>query len=119
MSIYDQLEDEISARFTKLRTEKLSAEDDRVEVENLAKLMNTKIEMDRAENEKLVKKQQLKDEMQGRWIVAGMGLAGTLITLGFSYRALDKTIEFEKTGAFTTIFSRGLAQGFIPKIRNK
>lgn len=119
MSIYDQLEDEIGARFTKLRTEQLSADEDRIEVENLAKLMNTKIEMDRAKNEELAKKQQLKDEMTGRLIVAAVGFAGTLVTLGFSYAALNKTIDFEKTGTFTTIFSRGLAQGFIPKVKSK
>lgn len=119
MSIYDLLEDEIDARFTKLRTEKLSVDEDRVEVENLTKLMTAKTEMDRAKNEELAKKQQLKDEMTGRWIVAGAGLVGTLVSLGFSYCALNKTIEFEKTGTFTTIFSRGLAQGFIPKSKNR
>lgn len=119
MTIKDLLDDEIDARFSKLRTEKLDREDDKAAVENLTKLVSTKIEMDRAQNEELIKKQQLKDEMKGRWISVGAGVLGTLLTLGFSYRALNKTIEFEQTGTFTSIFGRGLAQGFIPKIKNK
>ena len=119
MTIYDLFDDEIDARFTKLRTEQLDREDDKAAVESLTKLVHTKIELDQAKNEELIKKQQLKDEMKGRWISVGAGVLGTLLTLAFSYRAMGKTIEFEKTGTFTTIFGRGLAQGFIPKIKNK
>ena len=119
MTIKDLLDDEIDARFEKLRKEQLDREDDKAAVENLAKLVSTKIEMDRVQNEELVKKQQLEDEMKGRWISVGAGLLGTLLTLAFSYGAMNKSIEFEKTGTFTTIFGRGLTQGFIPKIKNK
>ena len=126
MNIEDLLVDELDAQFAKLRTENLKPEEEKAVVDNLAKLMDRKIEMDRIHNdcvdkaaaresEQLMKQQQLEDEKKDRLIKNILSAAGIALPLLVTIWGTKVSLKFEEEGTFTTIMGRGFINKLLPK----
>ena len=126
MDIEDLLDDELDAQFKKLRTEKLSPEEERAAVDNIAKLMDRKIEIGRLqadtadkeairENDMLVKQQQLKEDKKDHVIKNILSGAGIVLPIILTVWGTKVSLEFEKEGTVTTMMGRGFINKLFPK----
>ena len=127
MKIEDLLVDELDAQFEKLRTDNtLTPEQEKAVVDNIAKLMDRKIEIDRLEadcadkeairaNDALMKQQQLQEEKKDHLvknILSGLGIALPLLVTIWGTKV---SLKFEEEGTFTTIMGRGFINKLLPK----
>lgn len=126
MNIENLLYDEIETQFDKLRTLEAGSDEQRGAVDNLVKLIDRAIEMEKIDNDckdkvearesdKQMKLQQMKEDRLDRMvknILTGLGIA---IPTGVTIWGTIKTFEFEKEGTITTIFGRGFIQKMLPK----
>lgn len=117
-SIETKLHVEIDEEFEKLVDIEPGTDKHKVAVEDIAKLMDRAIEMERldqaAKDYEMRQKQMEKDE-RDRLIKNGIAAAGVLIPAVLTVWGTAKSIEFEKTGTFTTIMGRGFIQKLLPK----
>lgn len=126
MNIETLLYDAIETDFNKLADEKLSAEDRRATVDELTKLMDRAIEMEKVnidckdkkeirENDRFVKMQQLDDDQKDRIVKNIIGAAGIVLPLLVTIWGTKVSLKFEEEGTFTTIMGRGFIQKLLPR----
>lgn len=106
MSIKTQLEDEIRDEFEALRKIEVGSDTYRATVEGLTKLVDRKIEMDKAEvdaRERIIKRNddnefkemQLADDRKDRAIKNGLTVATLVITTGTTIWGILKSLKIE------------------------
>ena len=83
--------------------------------DTVAMLMEKKIEMTKAENERLFREQQFKEEKKDRLVKNVIGAAGVVLPLIVTIWGTKVSLNFEKEGTFTTIMGRGFINKLLPK----
>lgn len=127
MSIKTQLEDEIRDEFEALRKIEVGSDTYRATVEGLTKLVDRKIEMDKAEvdaRERVIKRNddnefkemQLADDRKDRAIRNGLTAATLVITTGTTIWGILKSlkIEFKDNEMITSTVGKELMKKVIP-----
>ena len=126
MNIETLLYDAIETDFEKLADEKMSSEERRATVDELTKLMDRAIEMEKVTNDcrdktevrmndQAVKLQQLEDEKKDRLVKNAMSAAGIVLPLLVTIWGTKASFNFEKEGTITTIMGRGFIQKLLPR----
>lgn len=126
MSIENQLHKEIQRDFEKLEEMEVGTDEHKVAVDEMTKLLDRAIEMEKlgAEREdRLVsnkldeeyKRKQFEDERLDRWVRNGIAVAGIVIPTLVTIWGTKKSFEFEKDGTITTIMGRGFINKLLPK----
>lgn len=126
MNIETLLYDAIETDFEKLADEKLSPEERRATVDEITKLMDRAIEMEKVsndcrdkkeirENDRFVKMQQLDDDNKDRLIKNIISAAGIALPLLVTIWGTKVSLKFEEEGTFTTIMGRGFIQKLLPR----
>lgn len=126
MDIQTLLSEEIASEFEDLKTFNRGTDEHRKAVDDLTKLVDRAIEMEKIsieteekaknrEEENDLKFKQLEDERKDR-IVKNI-LTGVTAVGGFGLTVWGtiKSIEFEKEGSITTIMGRGFINKLLPK----
>lgn len=127
MSIKTQLEDEIRDEFEALRKIEVGSDTYRATVEGLTKLVDRKIEMDKAEvdaRERIIKRNddnefremQLADDRKDRAIRNGLTAATLVVTTGTTIWGILKSlkIEFKDNEMVTSTVGKELMKRVIP-----
>lgn len=127
MSIKTQLEDEIRNEFEALRKIEVGSDTYRATVEGLTKLVDRKIEMDKAEvdaRERVMKRNddnefkemQLADDRKDRAIKNGLTVVTLVITTGTTIWGILKSlkIEFKDNEMITSTVGKELMKKVIP-----
>lgn len=110
MHTNDALRVEIDRELNGLKDMEVGSEQLANAVNDVTKLMDRKIEMDRTENEAYEKAEARKAEEKNRLIghiITGVSVVGGMVV---SIWGFNKAIEFEKTGTITTFVGK-LMQG--------
>lgn len=126
MNMENLLYDAIETDFEKLADKNLSSEERRATVDELTRLMDRAIEMEKVtndckdktevrENDQAVKLQQLKDERKDRLVKNIMSAAGIVLPLFVTIWGTKVSLKFEETGSVTTIMGRGFVQKLLPR----
>lgn len=126
MNIETLLYDAIETDFETLANAEVGSEERRATVDELTKLMDRMIEMERVssdckdkteirENDQAVKLQQLEDEKKDRIVKNIMGAAGIVLPLLVTIWGTKVSLKFEEEGTFTTIMGRGFIQKLLPR----
>lgn len=126
MNIETLLYDAMATDFNVMAEEELGSEKRRAAVDELTKLMDRAIEMQKVdndcldkqeirENDKLVKMQQFEDDNKDRLVKNIIGAAGIVLPLIVTIWGTKVSLEFEKEGTFTTIMGRGFIQKLLPR----
>lgn len=106
MHTNDALRVEIDREIEGLKNMEVGSEELSNAVNDVTKLMDRKIEMDRIENEAYYKAEEQKAEQKHRWIGYGITVGTTLLTTLVTVTCFHKSMEFEKTGSITTLAGR-------------
>lgn len=126
MNIEHLLYDEMETEFEKLRDMEPGSDEHKAVVDELVKLMDRAIEMEKVtndcldktevrENEQALKKQQFEDEKRDRLVKNIIGVAGIVLPLMVTIWGTKVSLKFEEEGTFTTIMGRGFINKLIPK----
>lgn len=126
MNIEHLLYDEMETEFEKLRELTPGSDEHKAIVDELAKLMDRAIEMEKVnndsidkteirENEQALKKQQFEDEKRDRLIKNIISVAGIALPLIVTIWGTKVSLKFEEEGTFTTIMGRGFINKLLPK----
>lgn len=126
MNIETLLYDAIETDFDKLADKNLSNEDRKATVDELTKLMDRMIEMEKVnndcddkakvrENDQLMKEQQLADDRKDRLVRNIISAAGVVLPLAVTVWGTKVSLKFEEEGTFTTIMGRGFVNKLLPK----
>lgn len=126
MNIETLLYDAIETDFETLANAKVGSDERRATVDELTKLMDRMIEMEKVnndckdkteirENDQAVKVQQLEDDRKDRLVKNVMGAAGIVLPLIVTIWGTKVSLKFEETGSFTTIMGRGFIQKLLPR----
>ena len=126
MNIETLLYDEIETLYEKLRTLEPGSDEHKAVVDEVAKLMDRAIEIERLENDctdkaeirkndVAVKQQQLADEKKDRLIKNIIGGMGVILPLIVTIWGTKVSLKFEEEGTFTTIMGRGFINKLLPK----
>lgn len=126
MNIETLLYDAIETDFETLANAEVGSDERRATVDELTKLMDRMIEMEKVtndckdkteirENEQTVKMQQLEDDKKDRLVKNIMGAAGIVLPLLVTIWGTKVSLKFEETGSFTTIMGRGFIQKLLPR----
>ena len=126
MNIETLLYDEIETEFEKLRDVEPGSDEHKAIVDELVKLMDRAIEMEKVnndcadktevrENDQALKKQQIEDEKRDRLIKNIISVAGIALPLIVTIWGTKVSLKFEEEGTFTTIMGRGFINKLLPK----
>lgn len=126
MNIETLLYEAMETDFNVMAEEELGSEKRRAAVDELTKLMDRAIEMQKVdndcvdkqeirENDKLVKMQQFEDDHKDRLIKNVIGAAGIVLPLIVTIWGTKVSLKFEEEGTFTTIMGRGFIQKLLPR----
>ena len=126
MNIETLLYDEIETEFEKLRDVEPGSDEHKAIVDELVKLMDRAIEMEKVnndcadktevrENDQALKKQQFEDEKRDRLIKNIISVAGIALPLIVTIWGTKVSLKFEEEGTFTTIMGRGFINKLLPK----
>lgn len=126
MNVETLLYVEIEALFEKLGTLTPGSDEHKAVTEELAKLMDRAIEIERVnndcrdkaeirENEKALKEKQFEDEKRDRLVKNILTAAGIVLPLAVTIWGTMVSLKFEEEGTFTTIMGRGFIQKLLPK----
>ena len=126
MNIEHLLYDEIETEFEKLRDKDPGSDEHKAIVDEIVKLMDRAIEMEKVnndcndktevrENEQAMKKQQLEDEKRDRLVKNIISVAGIVLPLVVTIWGTKVSLKFEEEGTFTTIMGRGFINKLLPK----
>lgn len=126
MNIEHLLYDEMETEFEALRDKKPGSDEHKAIVDEIVKLMDRAIEMEKVnndcldktevrENDQAMKKQQLEDEKKDRLIKNAIGVAGIVLPLIVTIWGTKVSLKFEEEGTFTTIMGRGFINKLLPK----
>lgn len=106
MHTHDALKVEIDREIDGLKNMEVGSEKLSAAVNDVTKLIDRKIEMDRAENEAYEKAEARKAEHQHRLIGYGITIVTSLVGSIVTVALFNKSMEFEKTGTITTLVGR-------------
>lgn len=106
MHANDALRVEIDREINGLKTMEVGSEKLSAAVNDVTKLIDRKIEMDRTENEAYERAEARKAEQLSRWIGFGITIGTTVLTTVVTVSCFHKSMEFEKTGTITTLAGR-------------
>lgn len=138
------LEDEISAEFNTLQDMELGSEPYKTAVDQLTKLMDRSISLEKLDNESddkvkdresdmnykteqlandkeyrdsdiALRKEQMDNDKRDRLIVNIITAAGIIIPSFITVWGTYKTLKFEEQGTVTTIMGRGFINKLLPK----
>lgn len=138
------LEDEISAEFNTLKDMELGSEQYKTAVDQLTKLMDRSISLEKLDNESndkakdresdmnykteqltsdkeyrgsdiALRKEQMDNDKRDRLIVNIITAAGIIIPSFITVWGTYKTLKFEEQGTVTTIMGRGFINKLLPK----
>lgn len=126
MSVDKLLDQEIETQFKALKEMEVGTDQYKVAVDNVAKLIDRKLEMNRIdidaddklrtrESEEQFKQQQLKEERKRQWITIGLKVVEIGAPICLAVWGTKKSFEFEKEGTITTILGRGFVNKLLPK----
>lgn len=126
MNIETLLYDAIETDFETLANAKVGSDERRATVDELTKLMDRMIEMEKVtndykdkteirENDQTMKLQQLEDDRKDRIVKNIMGAAGIVLPLLVTIWGTKVSLKFEEEGTFTTIMGRGFIQKLLPR----
>lgn len=126
MNIEHLLYDEMETEFTKLIDKEPGSDEHKAIVDELVKLMDRAIEMEKVnidcqdkteirENEQTLKKQQFEDEKRDRLIKNIISIAGIALPLMVTIWGTKVSLKFEEEGTFTTLMGRGFINKLLPK----
>ena len=126
MNIEHLLYDEMENEFEKLRDKEPGSDEHKAIVDELVKLMDRAIEMERVnndcedkteirENEQALKKQQFEDEKRDRLVKNIISIAGIALPLMVTIWGTKVSLKFEEEGTFTTLMGRGFINKLLPK----
>ena len=126
MNIETLLYDAIETDFEKLANEELGSDQRKAAVDELTRLMDRAIEMEKVNNdcddrakaresEERDKLQQLEADKKDRLVKNVLSAAGVILPLLVTIWGTKVSLEFEKEGTFTTIMGRGFIQKLLPR----
>ena len=126
MTIETSLHEEILNGFDDLNGMERGTETHKTTVDELAKLLDRaieieKIEMEAKEREKAreieasLKRAQMEEDRKDRRVKNGIAIGGIVLPLSVTIWGTFKTFRFEETGTITTIMGRGFINKLIPK----
>ena len=126
MNIENLLYDAIETDFETLASATVGSEERRATVDELTRLLDRAIEMEKVnndcvdkteirENDKLAKQQQFEDDKKDRLIRNITSAAGVVLPLLVTIWGTKVSLQFEKEGTFTTIMGRGFIQKLLPR----
>ena len=126
MNIETLLYDAIETDFETLASAKVGSDDRKATVDELIKLMDRAIEMEKVnnecedkteirENDQAMKMRQLEDDKKDRLIKNAIGVAGIVLPLLVTIWGTKVSLKFEEEGTFTTIMGRGFINKLLPK----
>lgn len=126
MNIETLLYDAIETDFEKLANEELGSDRRKAAVDELTRLMDRAIEMEKVNNdcddrakaresEERDKLQQLEADKKDRLVKNVLSAAGVILPLLVTIWGTKVSLEFEKEGTFTTIMGRGFIQKLLPR----
>lgn len=126
MSIENLLHREIQRDFEKLEELEVGTDEHKVAVDEMTKLLDRAIEMEKLgaeredrlvnqKNDEEFKRKQFEEEQLDRWIRNGIAVAGIVIPTLVTIWGTKKSFEFEKDGTITTIMGRGFINKLLPK----
>ena len=115
MTIKDRLDEELISELDTLSSTPYKSEEYGKVKDTVSMLFDKKIEMDKAESERLIKRQQLEDEKKDRLVKNIMTAAGIALPLLVTIWGTKVSLKFEEEGTFTTIMGRGFINKLLPK----
>lgn len=126
MNLETLLYDAIETDFEELVNAKDKPEERRAIVDELTKLMDRAIEMEKVnndctdkteirENDKVLKEQQFEDEKKDRWVRNAISTAGVVLPILVTIWGTKVSLEFEKEGTITTFAGRNFFQKLFPR----
>ena len=126
VNIETLLHDEIETEFTKLSGLEPGTDEHKVAVDELTKLMDRAIELEKIDresedkatardSEERMKKQQLEDEKKDRVVKNVLCAAGIVLPLIVTIWGTKVSLKFEEEGTITTQMGRGFIQRLFPK----
>ena len=126
MNIEHLLYDEMETEFKKLRDKEPGSDEHKAIVDELAKLMDRAIEMEKVNNdcrdkaeirehELALKQKQFEDEKRDRLIKNIISIAGITLPLMVTIWGTKVSLKFEEEGTFTTLMGRGFINKLLPK----
>ena len=137
MNMEHLLYDEIETEFEKLREKEPGSDEHKAIVDELVKLMDRAIDMEKVNNdcrektetreselnmkhqqfesEQAMKQQQLDDEKKDRLVKNIITAAGIALPLIVTIWGTKVSLKFEEEGTFTTIMGRGFINKLLPK----
>ena len=102
----DALRVEIDRQINGLKGMEVGSEKLSSAVNDVTKLLDRKIEMDRKDDEAYEKAETRKTEQRNRWIGYGVTIFTTVLGTIVTVSCFNKSMEFEKTGTITTLAGR-------------
>ena len=115
MNFEDLLEEDLVSEMEKLRTTPYDDKNYGAVSDTVVKLMDRKIEIEKAKSEQLFREQQLKDDKKDRLIKNIIGAAGVVLPIAVTIWGTKVSLKFEEEGTFTTIMGRGFINKLLPK----
>lgn len=126
MSVETHLKTEIEEEFVALSGMEKGTEKHKAAVDDVTKLMDRLIDLEKAEiesqdraaarkSEELMRKQQMEDEKKDRLVKNIIGVAGILLPLAVTIWGTKVSLKFEEEGTITTQMGRGFIQRLFPK----
>lgn len=120
------LHEEIQDGFDALSRMERGTETHKTTVDELAKLFDKAIEIEKIEVEAKerdrareieanLKKQQMEEDRKDRRVKNGIAIGGIVLPLAVTIWGTFKTFRFEETGTVTTMMGRGFINKLIPK----
>ena len=106
MHTNDALRVEIDREINGLKNMEVGSEQLSAAVNDVTKLIDRKIEMDRAETEAYERAEERKAEQKNRLIGYGITIGTTLLGTLVTVSCFHKSMEFEKTGTITTLVGK-------------
>ena len=126
MSIESLLYEEIETEFGKLSEITPGTDEHKVMLDEVAKLMDRAIEIEKIEverkhktatleSEQRMRKQQMEDEKKDRLVKNILSAAGIVLPIALTIWGTKVSLKFEEEGTFTTIMGRGFINKLLPK----
>lgn len=115
-SIETKLHMEIEAELDRLdRIENKSGDEFKTVSDNVAKLIDRAIEMEKLGNEVEKFQLQMREEQKDRLIKNCIAVASIIVPVGLTVWGTIVSMKFEETGTITTAIGRGFISRLLPK----
>lgn len=126
MNIETLLHVEIETLFEKLAQVEPGSDEHKAITDEVAKLMDRAIELDKVESdykekvaaresEQAMKQKQFDDEKRDRLIKNVISVAGIVLPIAVTIWGTVVSLKFEEEGTFTTVMGRGFINKLLPK----